>query len=126
MNYSVLKSGSVIKSGSRVNDVAYTEDTTLSEDLKVQPITLNTKQSSYSYSQIEKAINFVLTQVAIPFSTLATYDVDDFVVYDGFLYQCTTAIAVAGDWDASKWQVQKIFDNNGYVIAQGGTSTKNI
>jgi len=62
----------------------------------------------------------MLTQVAEPFSSSSTYAVDDFVVYNGFLYQCITAVTDAGAWDSSKWQIQKIFDNNGYVIIKGG------
>jgi len=83
---------------------------------------LLTWKSSYTYTQIEQALTFALTQVAVPFSTSSTYAVDDVVVYEGFLYQCITAVSVAGAWDSTKWQIQKIFDNDGYVIIQGGTA----
>ena len=49
---------------------------------------LNPYVSSYSGEQIDRAINFVHTQIAEPFNTKITYQLDDFVVYEGLLYQC--------------------------------------
>lgn len=37
------------------------------------------------------------------FSTTATYDVGDYVTYETKTYMCTTAVSVAGTWDATNW-----------------------
>ena len=53
---------------------------------------------------------YVASNIAPLFSTTSTYDVGDYVIrYDGNgyrLYKCTTAVTVAGNWNASSW-VQK-------------------
>ena len=46
--------------------------------------------------------------LANEFSTTSTYAVGDLVIYQGDLYQCTTAITTAGAWDSSKWTQIKI------------------
>ena len=50
---------------------------------------------------------YVASNIAPLFSTTSTYDVGDYVIrYDGNgyrLYKCTTAVTVAGNWNASSW-----------------------
>lgn len=59
--------------------------------------------------------------VADGYSSSVTYDVGDYVVYDGKLYVCTTAIPEAEAWNAEHWTattateglVLKATDSNG-------------
>lgn len=51
------------------------------------------------------------TSAAPAFSTSSTYAVGDFCVYQGRLYQCTTAITASGSaWDSSKWSAPTLTD----------------
>lgn len=45
------------------------------------------------------------------FSTSATYAVGDYVMYDGKLYKCKTAITTASAWDVSKWDLAILSDD---------------
>jgi len=118
----VLKSGSVIKSGSRIKSVDYNKDTTLTEDLLLNDIPVY--RSVYNFSQIESAIKFCTTSVAPIYDASVSYNFEDFVIKSGFLYQCINQNGATGDWDATKWEQQKVFDNNGYVIVNCGSSIK--
>ena len=51
--------------------------------------------------------------IADQFSTSATYDVDDYVIYEGTLYKCTTAVTTAGAWDSTKWTAVLVTDEMG-------------
>ena len=81
---------------------------------------LNTYKSNYTVKEIEQMVKFYTESVAGIFNTSTSYVVDDFVIYDGFLYQCITP--TTGEWDSTKWQIQKIFDNEGKVILKGGNA----
>lgn len=43
------------------------------------------------------------SSIADEFSTSSTYAVGDYVIYEGQLYQCTTAVTTAGSWNSSNW-----------------------
>lgn len=51
-------------------------------------------------SQVEGILNDI---VADEYSSSATYAVGDYVLYDGKLYICKTAIATAEEWTAAHW-----------------------
>lgn len=51
--------------------------------------------------------------MANEYSVSSTYQVGDYVVYDGILYKCITQISTAEEWDSSKWQVAEL----GSVVA---------
>ena len=55
---------------------------------------------NYTGKQIDEAINFFNTSVAEVYDSTKNYVVDDFVIYDGFLYQCLEDCT--GTWDISK------------------------
>lgn len=55
--------------------------------------------------------------VADEFDETQTYDVGDYVTYEGDLYKCTTAVTVAGQWNASDWTQTLVMDE---VEAGGG------
>ena len=59
-------------------------------------------------SKIKEVIQKDITQ---PFSTSSTYAVDAYVVYNGLLYKCTTAVTTAGEWNSSNWTQVKLIDN---------------
>ena len=46
------------------------------------------------------------------FSTSSTYAVGDLVIYNNTIYECTTAVTTAGDWDSSKWTIVPIIVNS--------------
>ena len=45
------------------------------------------------------------------FSTSSTYQVGDYVMYQGKLYKCTTAITTSGAWDSTKWILAILSDD---------------
>ena len=47
--------------------------------------------------------NVDLASLADRFSTSSTYEVGEYVLYDGAMYRCITAVTTAGAWDSSKW-----------------------
>ena len=51
--------------------------------------------------------------LAPEFSESSTYAVDDYVIYQDDLYQCTTAVSTAGSWDNTKWTRTQITDEMG-------------
>ena len=58
--------------------------------------------------------------IADDFSTESTYAVGDYVIYDGSLYKCTTAVTTAGAWDSNDWTETLVMDE---VEAGGGGGT---
>lgn len=54
--------------------------------------------------------------IADTFGTTQTYDVGDYVIYEGSLYKCTTAVSVAGQWDENDWTETLVMDE----VEQGG------
>ena len=57
--------------------------------------------------------------IANEYDSSSTYDEGDFVIYEGALYKCTTAITVAEAWNSAHWTSTLIVDNFG---AGGGAS----
>jgi len=53
--------------------------------------------------------------LANEFSTSSTYAVGDVVLYQGDLYECTTAVSTAGAWDSSKWTQTKMTNVAGNI-----------
>ena len=45
------------------------------------------------------------------FSASSTYAVGDYVMHEGKLYRCTTAITTAGAWNSSKWTAAVLTDD---------------
>ena len=41
--------------------------------------------------------------ICLAYSTSATYDVGEYVIYNGGLYRCTTEISTAESWTAAHW-----------------------
>ena len=59
--------------------------------------------------------------IAEPYDTSATYVVGDVVTYQGQRYRCTTAVAVAEPFDATKWtgeDVQTVLESQSNDISQ--------
>lgn len=51
------------------------------------------------------------SSIANEFSISSTYTVGDYVIYEGQLYQCTTAVTTAGSWNSNNW-TQAILGND--------------
>lgn len=46
--------------------------------------------------------------IASAFSTASVYALGDYVMYNGKLYECTTAVTTAGAWNAGNWTEAKV------------------
>ena len=53
--------------------------------------------------------------IASEFSSSSTYTVGDLVMHLGLLYECSTDVSVAGDWDANDWTQTKVADIIGNI-----------
>lgn len=82
-------------------------------------LTLNTGNIQYkensTWTPLLMSANVNLTSLAEQFSTVNTYAVDDYVLYNGRFYKCTTAVTTAGDWNASNWTETRIGTELEYV-----------
>ena len=65
------------------------------------------------YGKVLEPIAYTAADAFTEFSTSATYNVGDIVKYEGAYYKCKTAIAVAGAWDASKWDSYALVPEKG-------------
>jgi hypothetical protein len=52
----------------------------------------------------------VANALAGAYDATATYAVGDLCIYDGILYECTTAITTAEAWDATHWKTSNFGD----------------
>lgn len=57
--------------------------------------------------------NYISPGVAAQYSTSATYDVGDYVIYGGQLYRCKTAITTPESWTAAHWTATVLGDDIG-------------
>ena len=46
--------------------------------------------------------------IATAFDSTTSYSTGDYVMYEGKLYECTTAITVPGAWVAANWTESKV------------------
>lgn len=76
------------------------------------------------------SINEVLTyakNIAEEYDDTATYAIGDFVTYEGVLYKCIVAIAVAESWDSTHWDstliVEEFGSGGGGASVTLGTTT---
>ena len=77
--------------------------------------------------------NYISPGVAAQYSTSATYNVGDYVIYNGSLYRCNTAIATGEAWTAAHWTAAVLCDDFGefkshvdYTIGSFTETTENI
>lgn len=52
--------------------------------------------------------NALAAEIAPKYSTSATYEVGDYVLYNNSLYRCNTAITTAESWTAAHWTAVKV------------------
>ena len=55
--------------------------------------------------------NYISPGVADQYSSSSTYNVGDYVIYNGSLYRCTTAITTAEAWTAGHWTAAVLSDD---------------
>lgn len=74
--------------------------------------------------KVTKEILFesVLSMIANNYSTASTYEVGDYVIYNGILYRCITQITTAEEFDNSKWEISEL----GSVVANANRTTTNL
>ena len=63
------------------------------------------QDSGVSITDVKAGIEDV---IAPAFSTSSTYALGDYVMYNGKLYECTTAVTTAGAWVAASWTESKV------------------
>lgn len=52
-----------------------------------------------------------VASLAHPYDATATYNIGDYVIYNGVLYRCTTAITTAEAWNAAHWTAATLADD---------------
>lgn len=72
--------------------------------MSVTGFLINNTVQKYDYESLE---NYNTPD----FSTSSTYQVGDYVMYQGKLYKCTTAITTGGAWDSTKWSLAILSDD---------------
>lgn len=60
--------------------------------------------------------------IADEFDATSTYAVDDYCTHEGSLYKCTTAVTVAGTWNANDWTETLVMDE----ISSGGSGSSTL
>ena len=72
----------------------------------------------------DSVIHDAFLNMAVPFSELSTYAVDDIVLYGTTTYKCHTAVVTPGSWTGStNWQVYKLSEGGGGGLTLGETSS---
>lgn len=87
-------------------------------DNKVESVSINSTHTEYlsakgSYD-LDHALRHILGLDVDTFSASSTYAVGDYVVYDGKLWKCTTAVTSAGAWTGNGLSVRS--NNNGILL----------
>ena len=59
--------------------------------------------------------------IADEYDDTSTYNVDEYVIYEGVLYKCTTAVTVAEPFDNTKWTAVLVTDEMGGGGGSGHT-----
>lgn len=108
---------------SAANEITFTLSQTVHgslalADTSLQPVTTATannivtfdanggiQDSGVAISDVTQGLEDV---IAPAFSESSTYALGDYVMHDGKLYECTTAVTVAGPWVASNWTESKV------------------
>ena len=72
--------------------------------MAVNGFLVNNEVQKYNYESLE---NYNTPD----FSSSLTYQVGDYVMYQGKLYRCTTEITTSGGWDSSKWSLAILSDD---------------
>ena len=57
--------------------------------------------------------NSFFEMIAPEYSSSSTYDVGDFVIHEGLMYTCNTAISTAEAWDSTHWTQTSVNENMG-------------
>lgn len=102
--------GTAWTSGGVYNAVQIETDTTLSESGEAA-------DAKATGDAIAAAKAAVLADLAPAYSTSATYAVGAYVVYNGGLYRCITAISTAEAWTAAHWTAVDLANDVGASLA---------
>lgn len=73
-----------------------------------------------TYTGADKALSFlfdIAASIAADYDATATYATDAYVIYEGTLYKCTTAISTPETFNPTHWQAVLVMDE---VAAGGG------
>lgn len=87
-------------------------------DNKVESVSINSTHTEYLSAKgsfdLDHALRHILGLDVDTFSTSSTYAVGDYVVYNGKLWKCKTAVTTAGAWTGNGLKVY--YDNAGIVL----------
>ena len=104
----------------KLNDSTTKRVSTASFKYFVIPDTMDgLEQEASSYSDTieqiiagyEDDVETINSNIAPAYSSSATYNVGDYVIYDNTLYKCKTVIATAETWTASHWTQAVVSDD---------------
>lgn len=89
-------------------------------DNKVNTVDANSTYEEYisaraSYN-LDHALRHILGLDVDTFSTTKTYAVGDYVVYDGKLWKCTTAVTTAGAWTGNGLSISSASTTDGFIL----------
>lgn len=84
----------------------------IADDLEAE-VTAREEAVSGEATAREQADAAILADLAAEYDATATYAVGDYVIYEGQLYRCTTAIETAEAWTASHWTAVQLGDEVG-------------
>lgn len=87
----------------------YTGGTTASGTIDVTNNVISFNLDATLLGKINSAVQE--TTIAPTFSESATYDLGDYVMYQGKLYECTTAVTTPGAWNPSNWYESKVMQS---------------
>lgn len=96
---------------------------------KMNKVLANARQPLTSAEQDNARRNigaFSATEVADAYSSSATYNVGDVVIHDSGLYQCTTKITQAEDWNSDHWESVAIVNAIKTYIAKYDLTTEPV
>ena len=78
-----------------------------------------------TYSGSDKRLQYLFNasnNLAEDYDSTSTYAVDDYVMYGGTLYKCTTAVSTAESFDSTKWTEVLVTDE----MSSGGGGGSNV
>lgn len=74
--------------------------------------------------QLQQDIDGLAESMASEYSSSSTYALGDYVIYDDYLYRCTTAITTAEAWNVNHWtQISLSSEINGRTMVLRGLVT---
>lgn len=79
----------------------------------VNGFNINGTTVQYNYDSLGNKLE--KTSIAREYSNLDTYDVDEYVIYNGKMYRCKQEISVGESFDSTKWDECSVGSELNYI-----------